>query len=149
MDEHLRKVGQRIRELREAAGLSQEDLAHAAGLSTKTINRLENGRNEGSRATFDSIAKVLKVERADIIGEPPAPLGLGGGNGGPSQLDRIEAMLVEVLSLLREEPEIPEVGIPGPDGLLRTLEDDRSKPESQPQPQKRRAAGRSRRRADT
>lgn len=40
-----RAFGVRLRELREAAGLSQEALANTAGLDRKTVNRIEGGVN--------------------------------------------------------------------------------------------------------
>lgn len=88
MEEHRKQAGARLAELRDARGLSQEELAHLAGLSAKTISRFENGRNDGRRETVRALAKALKVNEHDIIGPPPAPLGLG-----ETQLDRIEAML--------------------------------------------------------
>jgi transcriptional regulator with XRE-family HTH domain len=39
LEEHRRQIGARIAELREARGLSQEQLAHEAEVSVKTISR--------------------------------------------------------------------------------------------------------------
>lgn len=39
------RVGQRIREAREARGWSQEVLAREIGVSVRTITNLENGRH--------------------------------------------------------------------------------------------------------
>jgi len=41
----LRRLGESLRELREALGLSQEELASRAGLSQGSVSRFENGRN--------------------------------------------------------------------------------------------------------
>lgn len=77
MDEHRKQAGLRLAQLREARGLSQEELSHLAGVSVKTISRFENGRHDGARRTVRAIAKALKVNEHDIVGEPPTPLGLG------------------------------------------------------------------------
>jgi transcriptional regulator with XRE-family HTH domain len=77
MEEHRRQAGARVLQLREAKRWTHEDLAHAAGLSVKTVSRFEKGRNEGRRTTIRKLAQALNVDEADIIGAPPAPLGLG------------------------------------------------------------------------
>lgn len=38
-----------VKEVRKQLGLSQEDLAHALGISFATINRWENGKTSPSR----------------------------------------------------------------------------------------------------
>lgn len=110
MEEHRKRAGLRLVQLREAKGWNQEDLAHESGLSVKTISRFENGRHDGRRSTLRSLASALDVDEAVIVGDPPDPLGLAGPNGGDGdQLDRIEAKLDELLDLLRPtgEPESP------------------------------------------
>jgi transcriptional regulator with XRE-family HTH domain len=50
-------IGQRLRELREAAGVSsQEALAHRAGVHRTYVGRLERGE---SGVTVDSLAAIL------------------------------------------------------------------------------------------
>ena len=53
-----------IRRHREAVGLSREGLAYKAGLSIKTIERIEGGKNEPRRATLAVISRVLVEEGA-------------------------------------------------------------------------------------
>lgn len=79
MDEHRKQAGARVLQLREARRWTHEDLAHAAGLSVKTVSRFEKGRNEGRRTTVRKLAQALDVTEQQIIGDPPAPLGLGHG----------------------------------------------------------------------
>jgi putative transcriptional regulator len=50
----------RIRELREAKGWSQGDLAEALDVSRQTINSLENGRYDPSLPLAFAIAKLFK-----------------------------------------------------------------------------------------
>jgi transcriptional regulator with XRE-family HTH domain len=110
MEDYRREVGNRIRRLREAREMSQEDLAHEAGLSTKTISRWENGRHEGGRDNVRKVAKALGVEPGDILGEPPAPFALGlNGDGRGDQLDRIEQKLDNILAILDPNPAGEEV----------------------------------------
>ena len=53
--------GERIRFLRNIAGLSQEKLAEKIGLSTKTISYIENGKNTVSFNKLPLIADGLGV----------------------------------------------------------------------------------------
>ncbi|MFD9797176.1 helix-turn-helix domain-containing protein, partial [Streptomyces sp. NPDC059070] len=51
--------------LRRRAGLSQEDLAHAAGVSVRTLSYLERGRSRGpQRRTVQALAKALGLDAA-------------------------------------------------------------------------------------
>jgi transcriptional regulator with XRE-family HTH domain len=55
-----------LKELRLKNYLSQAELAHKAGLSMATINRLENGRTKPVFKTIRVLAKALGVEPRDI-----------------------------------------------------------------------------------
>lgn len=100
MDEHRKQAGQRLAQLRDAKGWSQEDLARKTTLSVKTISRFENGRHDGRRDTVRRIVDALEIDEADLIGPPPDPLGLNQ----PTQLDRIEAKLDDLLARLPATP---------------------------------------------
>ena len=60
-------LGARVRSLREAAGLTQEALARAAGIGRVTMVRLENGRNAPKLGTLESIAKALEQPIEDLL----------------------------------------------------------------------------------
>jgi transcriptional regulator with XRE-family HTH domain len=56
-------LGQQLTGLREAQGLTQEDLAEKAGVSRPQISRLENDEVEAPRkSTLEKIAKALEVD---------------------------------------------------------------------------------------
>ena len=63
-------LGQRIRRLRSAAGLSQYALARAAGIDRVTLVRLEKGEQTPRYKTLGAIAKALKVDVSDLLVEP-------------------------------------------------------------------------------
>jgi transcriptional regulator with XRE-family HTH domain len=67
--------GARLRQLREAAGLTQEELAWRAGLSTKAISMLERGeRKHPYPHTVRSLADALKLseeERSLLLADMP------------------------------------------------------------------------------
>lgn len=52
---------ERLKELREAAGLSQSALAKATGVSRQAVNMLERGENEPSWETVRKLARALGV----------------------------------------------------------------------------------------
>ncbi|MFD3720143.1 helix-turn-helix domain-containing protein [Streptomyces sp. NPDC058674] len=57
--------GTLLHALRRRAGLSQEDLAHAAGMSVRGLSYLEKGRSRGpQRRTVQALAKALGLDAA-------------------------------------------------------------------------------------
>lgn len=57
-------IAQEIRAQREAVGLSREGLAAAAGVSVKTVERIEWGKVSPRRATLAMIQQALEAEAA-------------------------------------------------------------------------------------
>lgn len=56
-----RNVHVKIKELRESKGLSQEELSEKAGISLRTIQRMENGESIPRGSTLKNIASSLDV----------------------------------------------------------------------------------------
>ena len=68
----LRQVfGCNLRRMREAEGLSQEDLAHYAGINRSYLSRLENGVNNAGLGIIEKMANVLGVEAAELLRRQP------------------------------------------------------------------------------
>lgn len=59
-----------VRRLRRLGGLSQEELAHRAGLDRTYVSSLERKIYSASIDVVDRIAQVLGVEPADLIRKP-------------------------------------------------------------------------------
>jgi transcriptional regulator with XRE-family HTH domain len=53
--------GERLRELRKKAGMSQEELAHSAGIAVSQVGRIERGELNLSISTMSALAKALRV----------------------------------------------------------------------------------------
>jgi transcriptional regulator with XRE-family HTH domain len=72
---YARDFGVRLYTARSAAGLSQEQVAHQAGISVYTYQKLEHGEsNPGTPAnprlrTLVGLAEVLNVDVAELV--PP------------------------------------------------------------------------------
>jgi transcriptional regulator with XRE-family HTH domain len=56
-----------LRRRRQEAGLSQEELAHRAGIDRTYISALERCVYAASIDVVDRLAKELKVEAADLL----------------------------------------------------------------------------------
>ncbi|MDE5452940.1 helix-turn-helix domain-containing protein [Bradyrhizobium sp. CSA112] len=61
-----------LRKLRAARGISQEELAHRAGIDRTYISSLERSVYAASIDVLDRIARVLNVEVSDLL-KRPAP----------------------------------------------------------------------------
>lgn len=57
----------RLRELREAAGLTQSRLAEKAGLDQGHVSRIESGRASIGLDVLDRLCRALKCEPGDIL----------------------------------------------------------------------------------
>ena len=60
-------LGDRIRRLRESEGMTQEQLAEAAGIGRVTLVRIENGGRSPRYATLTALAKALGRAPADLL----------------------------------------------------------------------------------
>jgi transcriptional regulator with XRE-family HTH domain len=81
LDDELRRSRlqklRRLKELRERAMLSQEELAGLAGVSRATIAGLETGHRRARPATGRAIASALGVEPRVLLGEVGTERGPG------------------------------------------------------------------------
>ena len=61
------EVASTIRKLREAKGITQEELADAVGMMRSNISRIEAAKHCPTLETLERIAKALKVSVADLM----------------------------------------------------------------------------------
>lgn len=64
-------LGQRLRELREARGLSRPALGEMAGLTAQAIANVEMGRRQPNSATLVALARALGASLDALVGLPP------------------------------------------------------------------------------
>lgn len=62
-----------LRHLREQRGLTQEDVAHKAGLTVTAVARVERGRTDPAWSTVRRIARALEVSLAEIAQAVESP----------------------------------------------------------------------------
>lgn len=93
-----------MRSARKRFGISQEDAAHALGVSLRTYARWERGESLGFIGRLDEIGPALDTNEADLLGgENPM-------SDGPTVRDlaaKLDQMMDE-LKRLREDLEPPE-----------------------------------------
>jgi transcriptional regulator with XRE-family HTH domain len=66
--------GARVRELRMAAGMTQEDLAERCGLFRTYMSRIETGRANPTLTMIDALAASLGVPITTLFErDPPGP----------------------------------------------------------------------------
>ena len=77
----VQRVGQRVAELRRAAGMTQEAFAEALDVTVQYVSRIEVGENL-TLTTLAKIARALGVTVVDLL-QPPGPTGSGPTRGRP------------------------------------------------------------------
>ncbi|MBM3942763.1 MAG: helix-turn-helix transcriptional regulator [SAR202 cluster bacterium] len=63
------RLGARVRELREASGITQATLAAAAGIGRVTLVRIENGEQSPRYETLVALARVLGCQMGELVTE--------------------------------------------------------------------------------
>ena len=69
-------LGQALRSVRLAAGLSQEKLALASGVQRNFISLIETGQNQPTIGTIFKLAAALKVKPSQLLATAEKLLGL-------------------------------------------------------------------------
>lgn len=65
------EIGQRIRKIRKANNLSQEQLAEAVGISTTHMSHIETGNTKLSLQVLVAIATTLSVQTDELLYDTP------------------------------------------------------------------------------
>ena len=63
----MKKIGGRIKKIRMRKGISQEELAEAAQVNLRTIQRIENNKNEPRGSTLNFICSALNIHAEDLF----------------------------------------------------------------------------------
>lgn len=66
------KIGQKIRKIRKAHGLSQEELAERVNISTTHMSHIETGNTKLSLPVLVEIAAALEVRTDDLLSDGAA-----------------------------------------------------------------------------
>ncbi|MFE4828264.1 helix-turn-helix domain-containing protein [Streptomyces sp. NPDC056672] len=76
------ELASNVRKYRRAAGWSQEELAHHAGLSVGPVRRIEQGHDGVRMETLHAIARAFDVRTSALMASGvPEPVAHGNSNG--------------------------------------------------------------------
>ncbi len=64
------RFGRRLREVRQARGLSQEELAFKAGLHRTYVSSAERGQRNVGLVNIERLAQALDIEIGELFGRP-------------------------------------------------------------------------------
>lgn len=67
MNPDLKRFGRRVRELRQAAGLSQEELAERCGLHRTYVGGIERGERNVGVLNLLQLARALRVRPGELL----------------------------------------------------------------------------------
>lgn len=62
-----KKIGERIRDLRESKGISQQNLAAICNFEKANLSRLEAGRTNPTISTLCKISQALEVTLSELV----------------------------------------------------------------------------------
>ncbi|MGY6650116.1 helix-turn-helix domain-containing protein [Wenyingzhuangia sp. IMCC45574] len=65
----MERIGDRLKQIRVEKGISQEDLAELAKVSSRTIQRIENNESEARPKTLALIYDALEITKDDVFVE--------------------------------------------------------------------------------
>jgi transcriptional regulator with XRE-family HTH domain len=60
-------LGQKVREARIGAGLTQEQLAAKAGISREYVNYIERNKRQPTVAIFIKLCKAMKIHPPELL----------------------------------------------------------------------------------
>ncbi len=65
--ETIKRIGIRLRDIRQSKHLTQLEVADKAGISTNYYARIERGDTGISMEIFEKVVKALKVRSSDVL----------------------------------------------------------------------------------
>lgn len=92
------KIGQQIRKIRKAHGLSQEELAEKVNISTTHMSHIETGNTKLSLPVFVDIAAALEVRTDDLLDNPSAATTSSSLDEIATVLDRCSAKEAKIIA---------------------------------------------------
>ena len=64
-----KRIGENIKQIRKAKGMSQEDVAYPSNISLSNISNIERGAHDCKIGTLEKIAEVLGVPTCHLVSQ--------------------------------------------------------------------------------
>lgn len=87
-------IGEQIKRVRMAKGLSQKEVIMAAGLDKAQYSRMENGKTDPAFSTLDRIAKAIGISLSELLAEGDLP-----------EIASLDKSVLEKVSLMESLPD--------------------------------------------
>ena len=81
----------RLKELRDAHGLTQEQMAERLDISTGLYNGLENGKRRMNADYIEAAAEVFGIRPSSLIVDAPCPIAVAGRVGAGARVPLVDA----------------------------------------------------------
>jgi DNA-binding Xre family transcriptional regulator len=73
-EEQAKKVGERLRALRERRGLTSKEVAQRAGITPQSLSRIEHGHHDVVYTTLQRILAAMGCSLKDLVTRAPDPI---------------------------------------------------------------------------
>lgn len=88
-------LGQKIKNLRKVAGMSQETLAEKLNIATNTLSNIERGNAFMTSSTLEKISNIFQIEYSELF-----------DFGTEKDCEKMYKNIVTRLNLIKENPTI-------------------------------------------
>ena len=92
------QIGQKIRKIRKARGLSQEQLAERVGISATHMSHIETANTKLSLSVFVDIAEALEVQTDALLYDEPRNSTTGAMNEIAALLEGCDAAQARIIA---------------------------------------------------
>jgi DNA-binding XRE family transcriptional regulator len=69
-EEQAKRIGLRIKELRQSRRLTSKELAERAGITPQSLSRIEHGRHDVVLTTLQRILAAMRYSLRDLVADP-------------------------------------------------------------------------------
>lgn len=113
----------RIRELREAKGLSQTDLADVLGLHVTNMNKLENGKSAITSKRRKQLTDFFEIDEHDLFATNPVIVPVKGYIGAGAMVEAVDAGDIDEIEAPADSHPNTVAAIVRGDSMLPAFED--------------------------
>ncbi len=69
INNHFMNIGDKIRQIREARGLTQKEVALTIGMDQSQYSKIEKGKTDPSTSTLEKVAKAIGIGLSELFAD--------------------------------------------------------------------------------